>query len=404
MKYQGFVSLNYRELSRLANDRRYGREKLTADLTESLEKGDIKPDDFRIRPLFEALVPDGREMLQEWATGGFASQTARLLEAGAVVSSQFSNITGQIVYQKTLDGYQSEEFVFSKEVDEFQSNVIGMEKIAGIGGIGDEAEVVFESQPYPLVGPVEDYIEVPEARKRGHICPLTWEAVFSDKTAQLLKRAGEVGHFLGLNKEKRIIDCIVDEGGGAISAALGGHRYFWRGASYATYQTSTPWDNVTTSNALVDWTDLEAAELTLSRVRDPNTGEPITIQPDVVVVTKQLDYTARYILNSTLVAVHAGGYPTSGNPNEHRAAPFYETKYRIVTSRLLETRMATDTDWYLANLRKAFGYKVIRELQTVQAPANHPDEFSRDVVNQWRSSEFGAAYTQDPRLINESRA
>ena len=79
-------------------------------------------------------------------------------------------------------------------------------------------------------------------------------------------------------------------------------------------------------------------------------------------------------------------------------------KYKILTSRLLETRMATDTDWYLGNLKKAFGYKVCRPLNVEQAPADHSDNFNREIVNQWKASEVGAAFTRDPRLINESRA
>lgn len=402
-KNQGFVSLDYRNLSKLAKDSRYGPKMLAAHLTEGLREKKIRPDDFHIRALFEAIVPEGREMLMEYGTGGFGSETRELLEAGAVVSSQFSNITGQIVYQKVLEGYQNEEFVFTPLVDEFTSNVIGMEKVAGIGGIGDESEIVFESQPYPLVGPVEDYIEIPEARKRGHICPLTWEAVFADRTGQLLKQAGDVGYWVGYAKERRVIDSIVDENGGAVSAALGGHRYFWRGTSYATYQTATPYDNVTTANALVDWTDIEGAELTLSRITDPNTGTPILIQPTHIIVTKQLEYTARYIVQSTSMNIHTGGYATSGTLSEYRGGTLIP-KYQIATSRLLETRMATDTDWYLCNPKKAWGYKVIRPLKVDQAPANHPDEFSRDIVNQWKASEFGAAFTLDPRLSNESRA
>lgn len=364
----------------------------------------VRPEDFRLRPLFEALVPDGGEMLQEWGTGGFSSSTARhLLEAGPVKASEFSRITGQIVYSRTLQYFEDEEFIFSKEVDSMPSQFLGLEKIAGIGRLGDDFEVVDEGMPYPYAGMVEDYIEAPPSKKRGEIVALTWESVFADRTGDLLKRAGEVGYFLGLNKEKRVIDAIVDENAGAASAVIGGHRYHWKGTSYATYQTTTPWDNVTASNALTDWTDIEAAELTLAAITDPNTGEPIMIQPDVIIVTKQLEYTARYIMQATSINVHVGGYPTNATANEHRI-PNFLPKYRVLTSRLLQTRMATDTDWYLGNLRRAVAYKETRPLTVEQAPAGHPDSFNRDIVNQWKASEFGAAFVQEPRVINESRA
>lgn len=361
---------------------------------------------FRVRPLFEALVPEGREMLQEWSTGGFSSSTRRLLEAGAVVSSSFSNITGQIVYSRTLEYFQLPEFVFTREVDTMPSQFLGMEKIAGISEIGDESEIVDEGMPYPLAGIQEDWIEAPAGRKRGKIVALTWESVFADRTGDLLKRAGNVGRWLGHNKEKRIIDAIVDENAGAVSATMGGHRYHWRGTSYATHQTNAAvapfYNNVVTSNALADWTDIEAAELQMSRIRDPYTNEPMEITPDVVVVTKQLEYTARYVIQATTAHVAVGGYPTNATATRYEL-PNFLPKYRVVTSQLLETRMTTDTDWILANLRRAVAYKEIRPLTVEQAPANHPDEFNRDIVNQWKVSEFGAPFVQEPRAIVESR-
>lgn len=398
------VSLTYRELSRMVADKSRGERGTAQLLVEGLKRGDIKPRDFRLRHLFEALVPGGREIILDGTTGsGFSEETRELLEAGAVTSSQFSRITGQIVYNQTLEAYQDEEYVFTKLIPEIQTpGNLDMEKVAGIGGVGDEAQVVPENMNYEPVGPVEDYIHLPPVKKRGFKVPLTWEAVFSDRTGQLLQRAAEAGKYLGYNKEVRIIDCIVDENAGAVSAANGGHRYFWRDTSYATYQTATPYDNVTTSNALVDWTDIEAAELTLSRITDPNTGLPILIQPTHLIVTKQLEYTARYVVTSGSLAINAGGYATSGLPTRYEL-PNFVPKYTIVTSRILETRMATDTDWYLCS-PKAWAYRVTIPLETIQAPDNHPDNFDRDVVNQWKCREMGAACTINPRLVNESRA
>ena len=401
--YRGLVGTGYRELSHMVKDKAYGPAGTASVLMEALKRKDIKPREFNVRPLFEALVPNGWDLMQQYATGGFSSTVANLLESGVVRSSQFSQITGQIVYSETLQYYEDEEFVFTKEVPDMPSQFLDLEKIAGIGRIGDAAETVGEGEPYPFAGPVEDYIHLPPAVKRGDICALSWEALFSDRTGDLLARAGELGHWLGLNKEKRIIDCIVDEGTGAVSALVNGHRYHWRSTSYATYQTTTPYDNVTTGNALVDWTDIENAELTLSRITDPNTGEPIMVTPDTIIVTKQLEYTARYVIQSTSMAVNAGGYATSGTPTRYEMSNLVP-KYKILTSRLLETRMATDTDWYLGNLSKAFGYKTCRPMATEQAPADHPDNFTRDIVNQWKVSEVGTPFTRDPRYINESRA
>ena len=96
--YHGLTGLGYRELSHMVKDKKYGPKGTAAILSEGLRRKDVKPSDFRIRPLFEALVPSGWEYLQQWHTGGFSTSTAELLEAGAVKSGQFSQITGQIIY------------------------------------------------------------------------------------------------------------------------------------------------------------------------------------------------------------------------------------------------------------------------------------------------------------------
>lgn len=403
-KYRGLVGTGYRELSHMIADPVYGTVGTSRVLLEALQQGDAAPSDFSIRPLFEVFVPGGREYLQEYHSGGLSTRTANLLESGVVKSSQFANITGQIVYSETLKYYEDEEFVFTKEVPNMPSKFLGPEKIAGIGRIGDTGiEAVPEGMPFPYVSPVEDFVHAPSVEKRGEICSLSWEVVYSDRTSDLLQRASELGHWMGYEKEKRIIDCFVDEGAGAKSAMAGGFRYHWRDTSYATHQATTPWVNIKTSNALVDWTDIEAAELILSRIVDQNTGAVIMIDPDCLVVTKQLEYTARYIIQATSLAINTGGYATSGTPTRFEMANFLP-KYKIITSRLLETRMATDTDWYLANIKKMMRYKECQPLQTEQAPDNFPDNFTRKIVSQWMCWEAGAPFVFDPRFVCESRA
>ena len=402
--YTGLNSLKVADLKAMIADKTYGAAGAANILRESIQRGDTKPEDFRLAHLFEAFVPNANELRLEFMSGGLSDGTiAKLREAGEVRNSEFQNITGQIVYSKTLQYYADEDFVFTKEVQEIPSPIQDVEKIAGVSRLGNDVGVVGEGENFPDAGPVEDFIHIPAGVKRGEKVTVSWEAVFNDRTGDLLKRCQEVGYFYGYDKEARIIDSIVDEGTGAKSILAGGHRYYWRNTSYATHQTSTPWDNVTASNALVDWTDVEGAELTLSRIVDPNTGLVTLIQPDVVAVTKQLEYTARYVLQATSLQVNAGGYATSGTVTRMELANFLP-KYRILTSRLLETRMATDTDWYLGNFKQAFGYKVNRPMKVDPMPPNSLLEWTNEVVAGWKVSEVGAACVTDPRMVNESRA
>jgi hypothetical protein len=372
-------------------DGRIGERRFMADLREALSSKQIQVDDERIdlsiKDLFENFVPNGHELIGCWKRG---EDSSSLMEAGdAVSTTMFSNITGQIVYNAVIDAFTSEEFRFTPLVKTVQTEFNG-EKIAGIGRMGDRAEVVGEGLPYPKVGVSEDYIETPQTTKRGMIVPLTKEAIAFDRTGLVIQRCGEVGEFLGLNKEKRVIDAIIDEN-------VTTHRYKWRGTSYATYQTSTPWDNSTTSATLTDWTDIDEAFQTLDAILDPNTGEPILNSPKDLVVTRQNLAKARYIMSATEIRVGDGASTTT----QTIASNPVGGTLTIHSSQLLAARMGTDTTWYVGDVRKAFAYMQNWPITTVQAPSNTTDEFERDIVMQWKASERGAMATIEPRVMTK---
>src|SRR2546423_10344445 len=96
------VTLKYRELKR-----RYdldGADQTVTHLSEALQAGHLKPADFSIRDLAEALVPDGREwvrMLDPRSAGSVS-----VLEAGDGVDvTAFLNIGGQVIYSAIMDAY-----------------------------------------------------------------------------------------------------------------------------------------------------------------------------------------------------------------------------------------------------------------------------------------------------------
>lgn len=365
------------------------------EFTKGLSQGHIRPDEFSIRDLFESFVQDGRELVRLFdprlGPTGILSEAA-----GAVSSSDFSTITGQILYTMMMQDLQPENYPFQNVIPT-QSTQFSGEKIPGIANLGDLAEVVAENEDYPLMGTSEDYIETPETKKRGFIVPVTKEAIFFDRTGQLLQKCSKVGDSLMLNKEKRAIDCLIDENTTA-------HRYKWKGTTYGSYQTSSPWDNVTASNALVDWTDLDAAEQTFNGILDPNTGEPVVVEANTIIVTKQNEQAAMRIINATQIVMHSGGYATSGNLTETAAPNPYNSKYRILTSRLLAARAATDTDWWLGDPAKYARYMENWPITVTQAPAGNADDFNRDIVAKYKCSERGQYAVIEPRVMVENQA
>jgi ribosomal protein L34 len=364
------------------------------EFTTALSKKQIRPDEFSIADLFESLVQDGRELRRmfdpRYGDGNIMAEAA-----GAVTSSDFSTITGQIVYSMMMQDLRPEDFPFQAVIPT-QSTQFSGEKIPGIANLGDLAEIVPENEDYPLMGTSEDYIETPETKKRGFIVPVTKEAIFFDRTGELLQKCSRVGDSLMLNKEKRAIDCIIDQNTTA-------HRYKWRGTTYATYQTATPWINVTgAANVLVDWSDIDTVLQVYNGLVDPNTGEPVMVEPTTLIVTKENEQTARRIMNATSITVHTGGYAVTGNLVETSAPNPYPQSYRILTSNLLATRATDDQHWWLGAPERYARYMENWPITVTQAPSGNSDDFNRDIVAKFKCSERGQYAVIEPRVMVES--
>ena len=372
--------------------RRYeleGAEKAIEHLSEALAARHLRPEDFSIRSLAEGLVPDGREWLDSMdpRRGGFIQEAGETVDVTA-----FSNITGQIVYSKIMEAYQREEFVVSRLVETIPTRFDG-EKIAGITGITDDIQEIRPGMPYPALGFGEDYIETPSTTKRGFIVPVTKEAIFFDRTHQVLSRAAEVGEILGLNKEKRLLDLVIGVT----------NTYNWKGTTYNTYQTSVPWINVLATNALVDWTNVDAVEQVFANILDPNTGEPVLVSANQVLVCPQYHAAAMRVFNAALI-----DYTTTGGPTRTRVdagAILRERSYRVDESRLMYRRLLAagvstpEKTWFLGDLKKSFAYMENWPITVTQAVQNSEAEFTQDIVVRFKASERGAAAVLNPRFI-----
>ena len=380
-------AIKYRELKR-----RYeidGPEATVGHLREALEAGHLRPDDFSIRELAEATIGPAWVRQLDPREGG-----VHLLEAGEGVDvTAFSNITGQVIYAKIMQAYAQEAFVLSKLVSRVPTRLDG-EKIPGIGRIKDETTEVAPGMPYPSVGFGEDYIETPSTTKRGFIVPVTKEAIFFDRTYLVLQRASEVGEVLGLNKEKRIIDLVIGRT----------NNYKWKGADYNTYYAAGdngPWVNQLADTELVDWTDVDEAEQLFAEILDPNTGEPVLVQANTVLVMPAYRNAAARVIGAVELSYTADGAATqtlSANPMRN---------YRVLDSRLAYRRIlasgvaAADAKkwWFVGDFAKAFAYMENWPITVTQSPPGSEAEFSQDIVLRFKASERGAAAVINPRYV-----
>src|SRR5262245_2583522 len=250
------MPVNYRRLVSLFEQR--GEEGGKLALKEVLASRDIKASDIELGRLFEECFGWHRfKACRNKECHAADLMTQALQEAdGAVSTTAFQNITGQIIYSMVLEAYDAEENVFSALIPERDSAFLDGEKIAGITEIGDEVAVRNEGDPYALAGVSEDWVFSPPTKDRGLIVPVTWEAIFADRTMVLPDRCRAVGKWSAINREKRAIDCFIDEN-------VTTHRYNWRGTTIASYGDNAgahSWDNLQGTNQLVDWTDIDNAE------------------------------------------------------------------------------------------------------------------------------------------------
>ena len=379
--------VNHKQMRRLLEAARRDRapQRFYNDLRDALEKKELLPGEFSIRQLFEEFVPQGRELVESFnprCTGG--NDIALLEAAGAVSTSDFSNITGQIVSARVLDALESPQFLWDQLCEVIPTAFNG-ERIPGIGRIGDEAAAIAEGESYPLAGVSEEYIETPATTKRGFIVPVTREAVFFDRTGLLLSRCAEVAEFLGVNREKRVLDCVFGVT----------NTYNRNGTAYNTYQASTPWINVQATNALVDWTDVENAELLFDAMTDPNTGEPLAVMPDTILVPTALKHTARRIVSSTEIRYGDGASQTTQTVSVNPLG----NQYRILSSPYIKSRTGSASTWFLGQPKKAFAYMQNWGATVVQAPDNSEAEFTQDVVARFKVSERGTPAVLEPRRM-----
>lgn len=374
-----------------------GREETERHIAQALRDEELHVDDFSIRDLAESLIfddsgePIGRqwiERLDPRSRGGFVN----LMEAFEGVDvSAFSNITGQIFYNATLEGYNQAAFVGDQLFTTIPTKLSG-EKIPGVTAVAtpDGGLEVHPGMPYPQAGFAEDYIETPATVKNGLIISVEKETIFFDRTAQVLERARQVGEVVRRDKEKR-----------QLKVAMGRVNNFkWRGTSYNTYQTATPWINVKATNG-VDagngWTNVDASEQLFADMLEPNISEPITIEPNAILHMPARRHHWRRVIGATELRTITGAETTIGR-NTVDPYTLIESKfaYRILIDEGETAANAADY-WFHGNFKKAFVHMENWPLTVVQAPLNSEAEFSQDVVVRWKASERGVAAVREPR-------
>jgi len=370
-------------------------------LREALKEGKIKPEDISFREMAQSLIGDNWEgHLRNVASRGAESPMAFRESVDAVDSSGFSSITGQLLVDEIKDKYKLATMVTDQmfRVVKVTNGNLGTHVVPYLTDTVDDPEIVNQGQKYPETSFQGQYITLAAPEKYGRVCSVTFEAIYSDLTKQILDSAGSVGRRVGLWVEKK-----------RLRVALGlVNNHVWNGTSYNTYQTATPWVNSVTDFTLTDWKSIEELELLFAKMLDPVLNEPIEIEGAQLLTVPANRYKAKRILNATEVR---SGDITTGAGDQLVSANPLDGGYQLMTSKHLrrqaltfgsatfDTEAKADTINIFGDFKKAFYWREVFPLQTVQAPPMNTAEFEQDIVLRVKANVFGVAGVWDPRYV-----
>lgn len=364
------------------------------ELNEALRAKQLTFRDFSLRRMLEHLVPNGREMLATFQPGYRIQQDARELRESveALGMSSFTKITGNIIYNHALDGWNKPELIGDELVTTMPSSLT-QEEIPGVSNFGDIGDVVPEHGDFPMYGLSESSIKLPKPEKRGGQVALTKEIVFFDRLGQVVTRAHQLSEGLAINKEKRILDAVFGVT----------NTYTRNDVSENTY-TASGVINTKTSNGMVDWKNVDAAEQLFSDMVDPDTGEPIVTTPNTLIVPLGLLHTAKQILNATEVMRNTP-FPdgSSDNPDFVTRAPNTLRNYKIMSNQYVKARLGNSTTWFIGDPKRAFVYVENWPMIVDENPIGS-SEWRRDIVAGWKVSERGAIGVYERRHMVKNTA
>jgi hypothetical protein len=365
----------------------------------------LKPGEFSLRALAESLL--GEEQVERHLApdrqGGFRA----LLEdngAGAVQASAFANInaftaiTGGLLEVSVMEGWQNPMFIADQLAPVDNTRMFEGRKVIGSTRFGDAAEERLPGMPTRRAQIGERWIEQPRTVENSLACEVTQEAVYLDLTGTVLQEANDLGTWLGLRKEYRVIDAFIGVT----------NTYKYKGVGYNSFISGGYFDNDVSSNILNHYTNIKAAEIKFRDMKDPETNTRVLIQPDTILVNRERLYEARMILGATNVQYRDAPGATATAQNI-REAPNPLPNYNVIESPLVYERCnaasglnlnASDSGNYWWLFQKGWlKYAQNWPLRTQQAAPGQLDMIDRGIVLFVKADERGVPMVVEPRKV-----
>ena len=374
-------------LKRLVEDK--GIQPVAAMVCDMIRKRKFTPEEkasLSVRNIWESFIgPVDDTLTYGKVRQGFIDM--KEVKEADVRSTAFSNITGVLLADMVIEGYESVKGIGDQLTRLYQSTQKD-ERVPGFSA-AENVETVNEGEPYSEAGLFDKYVTTGTPLKKGRVISITEEAIYFDQTGMLLDRAFMLGERAALAKEKAILQAVL----GLVNS------YFPSGTASTLY-SAAPY--VVASNALADWTNVETAEVSgLAEMTDEE-GEAILVVANTLLVPTALKRTAERIMNATEVA--DGDWGDTGVKTYSRNP--VGGQYKVLSSPLVHKLQTTNptTNWWFGDFQRQFRWKQIWPLQTFRAPANHPDKFDRDIVDKFKVRFYGCAFAMDNKYVVKNTA
>lgn len=319
------------------------------------------------------------------------------LHESALVSTQFYTLTGNIIQQAILEGYDAVSGLIGDELVTPMQSKLKEETLSGTQAI-PEPGVVREGEEYPEIKFDEKSLRAPEPDKRGYKITITRETIMFDQTGTIRLRANDVGAKMRTNRESEILYTVAD---------VAGYKRYYPKLNTGEYgqadlyrttgnNDTSVWylRNITSVvNAFSNFASISTAMTSFAGRRDEQ-GQPIYFVPTVILAPMALKMAILNALNSTIIRVD----DTLGNQDVRQTGP--NPTEQIVGGRLtplfspLLDSLSTST-WYMGDPRRTFVEQIHWPITVRAAVPTESEQMDRDVVAKFGASRKSAVNTRD---------
>jgi hypothetical protein len=364
----------------------------------ALAKGSWKPEEYSLRNLAIAI---GGHSFYESMEPGEGPDMKALLEAGPGIdptnfinTNVFSASVAGLVEAKVMEKFKNAEFIGDQLFDTVPTNLNG-EKMIGTGGLASTAGdgTRKPGEPHQRAQFGDRWVQTPELEEKALAVEVTQEAVWYDKTNEVLQVAGEVGDSLAYGREKTMLRLFA-----GIT-----NNYTYKGVAYDTYQATTPWIN-THANEAATYADVDEANELFTNMTNPETGREIMIDRSqrVLVIDETKESLWNFILNSTQVK------EVSSNTSMYAPAPasaksLSQPLMSVILRNLLIASGLTATQakgyWFIGNPKKAFKWMEHHPLRVRSASPNEYVMLDRGLIAAYFADYRGIGAVVEPRYM-----